>query len=398
MSAKGRRPPGGSAAREPDGPPRGRTRECEARTSFVRPQAWGDHLANDTLLRALRREPTPYVPVWLMRQAGRYLPEYAKLRARAGSFMALATNPSLATEVTLQPLARFPLDAAILFSDILTIPDAMGLGLAFSEGEGPRFARTASDERAIAALAVPDLARLRYVFDAIGEIKRALAGRVPLIGFAGSPFTLACYMTEGRGSADFATIRQLAYARPDLVDRLVRVNADAVAAYLSEQVHAGADALMLFDTWGGLLSPAAFRRFSLEPMRSVLARLPSHVPTIIFTKGALASLPAIVDSGAACVGLDWTADLAKARREFGDRVAIQGNLDPLALLADAASVERAAADVVAAAGSAPGHVFNVGHGLVPATPPDNVAALVDTVHRVSDRRASRPENRVPRAN
>jgi len=206
MSAKGRRPPGGSAAREPDGPPRGRTRECEARTSFVRPQAWGDHLANDTLLRALRREPTPYVPVWLMRQAGRYLPEYAKLRARAGSFMALATNPSLATEVTLQPLARFPLDAAILFSDILTIPDAMGLGLAFSEGEGPRFARTASDERAIAALAVPDLARLRYVFDAIGEIKRALAGRVPLIGFAGSPFTLACYMTEGRGSADFATI------------------------------------------------------------------------------------------------------------------------------------------------------------------------------------------------
>jgi len=355
-------------------------------------------LANDTLLRALRREPTPYVPIWLMRQAGRYLPEYATLRARAGSFMALATNPSLATEATLQPLARFSLDAAILFSDILTVPDAMGLGLAFSEGEGPRFARTASDERAIGALAIPDLARLRYVFDAIGEIKQALAGRVPLIGFAGSPFTLACYMTEGRGSADFATIRRMAYARPDLVDRLVRVNADAVAAYLCEQARAGADALMLFDTWGGLLSPPAFRRFSLEPMRSVLARLPSRVPTMVFTKGAFASLPAIVDSGAACVGLAWTADLAKARREFGERIAFQGNLDPLALLADSASVERAAADVVAAAGPAPGYVFNVGHGLVPGTPPDNVAVLVDTVHRLTVRGPSMDANRVPRAN
>ena len=381
-------PSGGSAAGEPEGPSRGRTPECEARGACDRPQAWGgQRLINDTLLRALRREPTPYVPVWLMRQAGRYLPEYAALRARAGSFMALATNPSLATEVTLQPLARFPLDAAILFSDILTVPDAMGLGLTFAEGEGPRFARTAADERSITALSVPDLARLRYVFDAVGEIKRALAGRVPLIGFAGSPFTLACYMIEGRGSADFASVRRMAFARPDLLERLVRVNADAVSAYLGEQARAGADALMLFDTWGGLLSPAAYRRFSLAPMRAILTRLPPGVPTIVFTKGGTASLPAIVESGASCVGLDWTADLADARRRYGDRVAFQGNLDPLALLTDAESVERAAAAQVADAGTAPGYVFNVGHGLVPGTPPDNVAALVDAIHRASARDA-----------
>ncbi len=368
MSAKGRperefSSPGGSAA--------------------AKPQAWGDHLTNDTLLRALRREPTPYVPIWLMRQAGRYLPEYAALRARAGSFMALATNPSLAAEVTLQPLARFPLDAAILFSDILTVPDAMGLGLRFAEGEGPRFARTAADEQAIAALTVPDLARLRYVFDAIGEIKRALAGRVPLIGFAGSPFTLACYMIEGRGSADFATVRRMAFARPDLLDRLVRVNADAVGAYLAEQARAGADALMMFDTWGGLLPPAAYRRFSLAPTCSILARLPAGIPTILFTKGAAHSLPAIAQSGVACIGLDWTADLGDARRRFGGRVAFQGKLDPLALLGDPGSVERAGAVLFADSGSAPGYVFNVGHGLVPATPPENVAALVAAVHRAS---------------
>ena len=344
-----------------------------------------DMLANDTLLRALRREPTPHVPVWLMRQAGRYLPEYTALRARAGSFMALATDPSLAAEVTLQPLARFPLDAAILFSDILTVPDAMGLGLSFAEGEGPRFARRTDDERSINALTVPDPARLRYVFDAVREIKRALAGRVPLIGFAGSPFTLACYMIEGRGSADFAKVRRMAFARPELLERLVGVNADAVAQYLQEQVRAGADALMLFDTWGGLLSPSAYRRFSLAPMRTILARLPPGVPTILFTKGAAASLPAIVDSGAACVGLDWTADLSAARRQFGERVAFQGNLDPLALLTDAASIERAAVELVAAAGPAPGYVFNVGHGIVPATPPDNVAALVQAVHAASHR-------------
>jgi len=337
-------------------------------------------LQNDTLLRALRREPTAHVPVWLMRQAGRYLPEYAALRARAGSFMALATTPSLATEATLQPLARFPLDAAILFSDILTVPDAMGLGLSFAEGEGPRFDRTTADERTIAALTAPDLGKLRYVFDAVGEIKRALGGRVPLIGFAGSPFTLACYMIEGRGSADFQTVRKMAFARPDLLDRLVAVNAEAVARYLTEQMTAGADAVMVFDTWGGLLTPDAYRRFSLGPVRTILARLPPHVPTILFTKGAAASLPAIVDSGASCVGLDWTADLANARRRFGERVAFQGNLDPAVLLTDPVAVARAAATVVASAGSEPGYIFNLGHGILPATPPANVAALVDAVH------------------
>ena len=338
-------------------------------------------LANDTLLRALRCEPTRYVPVWLMRQAGRYLPEYAALRARAGSFMALATTPSLAAEVTLQPLARFPLDAAILFSDILTVPDAMGLGLSFVEGEGPRFARTSADERTIAMLAVPDLAKLRYVFDAIGEVKGALAGSVPLIGFAGSPFTLACYMIEGGGSADFAAVRKMAFARPELLDRLVAVNADAVAQYLAAQVSAGADALMLFDTWGGLLSPSAYRRFSLEPMRGVLARLPPHVPTIVFSTGAGASLPAIVECGASCIGQDWTADLADARRRYGARVALQGNLDPLALLTDPETIERAALAVVEAAGPAPGYIFNLGHGVVPATPPESVDALVRAVHQ-----------------
>jgi len=340
-------------------------------------------LANDTLLRALRREPTPYVPVWLMRQAGRYLPEYAALRERAGSFMALATTPSLATEATLQPLARFPLDAAILFSDILTIPDAMGLGLSFAEGEGPRLAHTVADERAIAALAAPDPARLRYVFDAVSQIKRALAGRLPLIGFAGSPFTLACYMIEGRSSPDFATVRKLAFARPDLLERLVAVNAQAVADYLREQINAGADVVMLFDTWGGLLSPPAYRRFSLDPMRAILARIPPHVPTIVFSKGAASALAAIVESGASCVGLDWTVDLADARVRHGARVALQGNLDPLALLTDPATVQHAAAALVQAAGPAPGYIFNLGHGIVPATPPENVAAVVAAVHAAS---------------
>jgi uroporphyrinogen decarboxylase len=342
-------------------------------------------MQNDTLLRALRREPTPYVPVWLMRQAGRYLPEYAALRARAGSFMALATTPSLATEVTLQPLARFPLDAAILFSDILTVPDAMGLGLSFAEGEGPRFTRTTADERSISALVPPDLARLRYVFDAVAEIKRALAGRVPLLGFSGSPFTLACYMIEGGGSADFSSVRRMSYARPDLLDRLVGVNTEAVIAYLREQIAAGADAVMLFDTWGGLLSAASYRRFSLEPMRRILAALPAHAPTIVFTKNGGNALSHIVDSGASCVGLDWTVDLGEARSRYGDRVAFQGNLDPLALLTDPPTVERAATALVSEAGGAPGYVFNLGHGIVPATPPEHVGVLVDAVHAASGR-------------
>ncbi|MCC6195599.1 MAG: uroporphyrinogen decarboxylase [Burkholderiales bacterium] len=338
---------------------------------------------NDTFLRALRREPTPYTPVWLMRQAGRYLPEYNATRTRAGSFLALAKNPDLATEVTLQPLARYPLDAAILFSDILTVPDAMGLGLSFAEGEGPRFARPLRDDAAIRALAVPDMRELEYVFATVAQSKRELAGKVPLIGFAGSPFTLACYMIEGSGSADFATVRRMAYSRPDLLSHLVDVNARAVVQYLHAQVERGADAVMLFDTWGGLLSYEAYRRFSLAPMRAVVAGLASRVPTIVFTKGGGAWLRDIADIGASCVGLDWTVDIAAARADVGARVALQGNLDPLVLLTDPATVAREARAVVRAAGAAPGHVFNLGHGIVPGTPPENVAALVEAVHATS---------------
>jgi uroporphyrinogen decarboxylase len=346
------------------------------------------NIKNDTLLRALRREPTPYTPVWLMRQAGRYLPEYNATRARAGSFMALAKNPALATEVTLQPLARFPLDAAILFSDILTVPDAMGLGLHFAEGEGPRFERTTADADAIAALAVPDMAKLSYVFDAVSEIKRGLAGSVPLLGFAGSPFTLACYMIEGRGGSDFATVRRMAYARPDLLQRLVDINAQAVTAYLDEQIARGADAVMIFDTWGGLLSAAAYRKFSLAPMRSILAALKpgadgEPVPTIVFTKGGGQWLDEVAASGASAVGLDWTVDIARARAAVGTRVALQGNLDPAVLLTDPDTVVREATAIVRAAGPAPGHIFNLGHGIVPGTPPANVGALVAAVHRES---------------
>ena len=342
-------------------------------------------LENDTFLRALRREPTPYTPVWLMRQAGRYLPEYNATRARAGSFLALAKTPSLATEVTLQPLARFPLDAAILFSDILTVPDAMGLGLYFADGEGPRFERTAADEAAIARLEVPDMAKLRYVFDAVREIKRALGGRLPLIGFSGSPFTLACYMIEGAGSPDFASVRRMAYGRPELLQRLVTINARAVAAYLNEQIVAGADAVMIFDTWGGLLSAPAYRAVSLASMRAVLGALQPapdgrHVPTIVFTKGGGQWLDELATCGASCVGLDWTADIAAARQRVGSRVALQGNLDPLVLLTDPGTVRREAAAVIHAAGPGPGHIFNLGHGIVPATPPENVAALVAAVH------------------
>ncbi len=346
-------------------------------------------MQNDSFLRALRREPTPHTPVWLMRQAGRYLPEYNATRAKAGSFMALAQDPSLACEVTLQPLERFPLDAAILFSDILTVPDAMGLELSFAEGEGPRFARTTADEASIARLDVPDMAKLRYVFDAVATIKRALAGRVPLIGFAGSPFTLACYMIEGHGSSDdFASVRRMAHARPDLLAKLVDVNARAVTMYLTEQVRAGADAVMIFDTWGGLLTCDAWRRFSLGPMQRVLRGLAqadggARVPTIVFTKGGGAWLAELADCGADAVGLDWTVDLAAARRAVGDRVALQGNLDPIVLTTDLACVVRETERVVRAAGTAPGHVFNLGHGILPKTPPEHVAALVETVHRVS---------------
>ena len=345
-------------------------------------------LANDRFLRACFREPVDRTPVWLMRQAGRYLAEYRATRARAGSFMGLATNPAFATEVTLQPIDRYGFDAAILFSDILTVPDAMGLGLTFAEGEGPRFARPVRDEAAVAALAVPDLERLRYVFDAVASIRRALAGRVPLIGFAGSPWTLACYMVEGGGSDDFRLVKTMLYARPDLLHRMLAVNADAVAGYLNAQIDAGAQAVMVFDSWGGALADGAFQTFSLAYTRRVVERLRREadgrrVPVIVFTKGGGPWLESIASSGADVVGVDWTVDLARARARVGERVALQGNLDPMVLFAPPDAVRAEVARTLAAYGAGPGHVFNLGHGISQHTPPEHVAALVDAVHAQS---------------
>jgi uroporphyrinogen decarboxylase len=345
--------------------------------------------ANDTLIRALLRKPTPYTPVWLMRQAGRYLPEYNATRARAGSFLALAKTPALATEVTLQPLARFPLDAAILFSDILTIPDAMGLGLYFVEGEGPRFERPLRDPAAVAKLAAPDpAAELRYVTDAVAEISRALRGSVPLIGFAGSPYTLACYMVEGGASEDFRTVKSMLYAEPRLLHRILEVNATAVAALLCAQIEAGAQVAMIFDTWGGSLTGPAYREFSLAYIERVLAAVPREregaaVPRIVFTKGGGQWLEAIAASGCDCVGLDWTVELGAARRRVGDEVALQGNLDPAVLLAPTEAIRNEVAALLASYGRGAGHAFNLGHGISQHTPPENVAELVRAVHELS---------------
>ena len=349
-------------------------------------------LHNDSFLRACLREPTDHTPVWLMRQAGRYLPEYRATRAKAGSFMGLATHPDFATEVTLQPLERYPLlDAAILFSDILTVPDAMGLGLNFAQGEGPRFAHPVRDEAAVARLAVPDLDRLRYVFDAVASIRKALAGRVPLIGFAGSPWTLACYMVEGAGSDDYRLVKTMLYRRPDLMHRILEINADAVAAYLNAQVDAGAQALMIFDSWGGVLADGAFQTFSLAYTARVLRQLRRdsegrRVPHIVFTKGGGLWLDEIAGCGADVVGLDWTVNLGAARERVGGRVALQGNLDPNVLFAEPQQVAAAAVAVleqfgVPQAGS--GHIFNLGHGISQHTPPESVAALVGAVHEHS---------------
>ena len=343
-------------------------------------------LVNDTFLRACRREATDHTPVWLMRQAGRYLPEYCATRAKAGSFMGLATNVDYATEVTLQPLERYPLDAAILFSDILTVPDAMGLGLSFAQGEGPRFASPVRDEAAVAALAVPDMAKLRYVFDAVTSIRGALGGRVPLIGFSGSPWTLACYMVEGAGSDDYRLVKSMLYARPDLLHRILAINADAVATYLNAQIDAGAQAVMVFDSWGGVLADGKFQTFSLAYTRHVLDKLNRSVPAIVFTKGGGPWLEEIAATGADVVGLDWTISLKRARTRVQDRVALQGNLDPMVLFGGEAAVRAEARRVlddfgVPNVGS--GHVFNLGHGINQHTPPAAVAALVDEVHRHS---------------
>jgi uroporphyrinogen decarboxylase len=345
-------------------------------------------LKNDTLIRALLREPTPYTPVWIMRQAGRYLPEYNATRARAGSFLGLAKNPDLATEVSLQPLARFPLDAAIVFSDILTIPDAMGLGLGFAEGEGPYFERPLREERAIRALTVPDLGALRYVFDAIAQVRKALAGSVPLIGFSGSPFTLACYMIEGRGKTGFPAVKAMLRDRPELLHHVLDANCRAVIAYLNAQIEAGAQVVMLFDTWGGTLSRPEYLEFSLAYLRRVVAGVQreqagARVPNILFTKGGGAWLEAIADTGCDAVGVDWTQDLGDARARVGNRVALQGNLDPEVLLKGPQAVRDGVAAVLKSFGRGPGHVFNLGHGITQATTPENVAALVEAVHQAS---------------
>lgn len=363
-------------------------------------------LKNDSFLRALLRQPTDHTPVWLMRQAGRYLPEYNATRKRAGSFLALCKTPELACEVTLQPLARYPLDAAILFSDILTVPDAMGLGLYFAEGEGPRFERPLRDEAAVAALASPDPNdSLRYVMDAVRTIRQALDGRVPLIGFSGSPWTLACYMVEGGGSDDFRTVKTMLYSRPDLLAHILQVNAKAVADYLNAQVEAGAQALMIFDSWGGALADGAFQKFSLGPIRQVVERLhlerdepivdaqgrPAgtrrvRVPVIVFTKGGGLWLEEIAATGCDGVGVDWTVNLGQARARIGERCAVQGNLDPMVLMASPEQVRGEALKALESWGvpqTGFGHVFNLGHGISQFTPPDNVTALVEAVHAYS---------------
>jgi uroporphyrinogen decarboxylase len=354
-------------------------------------------LVNDSFLRACLRQPTDYTPLWLMRQAGRYLPEYRATRARAGSFMGLATSPQYATEVTLQPLDRYALDAAILFSDILTVPDAMGLGLSFAEGEGPRFAHPLRDEAAVARLAVPDMDKLRYVFEAVASIRKALAGRVPLIGFSGSPWTLACYMVEGSGSDDYRLVKTLMYSRPDLMHRILDINAQAVSAYLNAQIDAGAQAVMVFDSWGGVLADGAFQRFSLYYTQQVVALLQRErdgrrVPCIVFTKGGGPWLEAIAGIGADVVGVDWTVNLGAARASVGSQVALQGNLDPNVLFAPPEVVRDQAIATLdsfgppqRADGRWDGHVFNLGHGISQHTPPEHVAALVEAVHSHSRR-------------
>ena len=346
-------------------------------------------LENDRFLRALLREPVDRTPLWMMRQAGRYLPEYREIRAEAGSFMNLCTNPELACEVTLQPLRRYAMDAAILFSDILTVPDALGLGLYFSEGEGPRFERPISTAAEIHAL---DPARaaseLGYVMDAVSLIRKELKGSIPLIGFAGSPWTLATYMVEGGSSKDFAKVKSLAFNEPELMHQLLSKLATSVAAYLSEQIRSGAQAVQIFDTWGGALSHNAYREFSLRYMTEIIEQLPREadgrkVPVIVFTKGGGQWLEAIADCGADAVGLDWTTDIGAARERVGDRVCLQGNMDPTLLNASPERIRDEVAQILTSFGEGSGHVFNLGHGITPGINPDHVAAMVDAVVELS---------------
>lgn len=347
-------------------------------------------LKNDRLLRALRRHPVDVTPIWIMRQAGRYLPEYRKVRARAGDFRTLCTTPELACEVTLQPVLRYPLDAAILFSDILTIPDAMGLGLSVVEGEGPRFDRTVRTAVDIDRLRVPDPGtELRYVMEAIRLVRRELDGRVPLIGFAGSPWTLATYMVEGRGTREFAEVKRMLYRAPALLHRLLAILAESVTGYLRAQAEAGAQALMIFDTWGGMLSAQGYQEFSLRYLSVIVNALRSRgtdaVPVIVFTKGGGQWLEAIADTGADALGIDWTTDIGNARRRIGARAALQGNLDPAALYGTREAIRTEVGRILDAYGAGSGHVFNLGHGITPDIDPDNVAALIEAVHELSAR-------------
>jgi len=346
-------------------------------------------LQNDRLIRALLRQPVDVTPVWMMRQAGRYLPEYLKVRKEAGSFMDLCTNPELACQVTMQPLERFPLDAAILFSDILTIPDAMGLGLYFETGEGPRFkkpVRTAAD---VNALGVPDPeTELRYVMDAVRLIRRTLDNRLPLIGFSGSPWTLATYMVEGSSTKTFSHVKGMLYSEPQLLHRMLDTVARSVTSYLNAQIAAGAQAVMIFDTWGGVLTPDDYRDFSLQYMQQIVSGLTREtdglqVPVVLFTKGGCQWLEAMADTGADALGIDWSTDLAMARKRVGDRVALQGNLDPAVLYAPPDIIREKVAEVLGRFGKGSGHVFNLGHGITPDVDPENAGALVNAVHELS---------------
>jgi len=346
-------------------------------------------LQNDLFLRALMREPIDRTPIWIMRQAGRYLPEYREVRAQAGDFMSLCRNPELACEVTMQPLRRYKLDAAILFSDILTVPDALGLGLYFETGEGPKFKRPVRTAREIHNLPVPDVADdLGYVFDAVRTIRKELDGQVPLIGFAGSPWTVGTYMVEGRSSRDFKTIKGLAAEDPAVLETLLDTVAETTTNYLNAQVEAGAQAIMVFDTWGAALEPDDYRRFSLASMQKIVDGLTREsdgrrVPVILFTKGAGPLLADMVGTGCDALGVDWTTDLATAREYVADKVALQGNLDPATLRESPEEIRQGVADTLASYGTGPGHIFNLGHGITPDIDPEHLGVLVDAVHEFS---------------
>ena len=346
-------------------------------------------LKNDVFLRALMRQPVSRTPVWIMRQAGRYLPEYREVRGQAGDFMSLCRNPELACEVTLQPLRRYKLDAAILFSDILTVPDAMGLGLHFITGEGPKFKNPVRTADAIRDLHVPDVEKtLGYVFDAVRTIRRELNGEVPLIGFAGSPFTVGTYMVEGSSSREFPNIKALAKDAPDVLDHLMNIVAETTTEYLNAQIDAGAQAVQIFDTWGAALEGDDFRRFSMASMQKIIDGLTREkdgrqIPVILFTKGAGPLLTDLAETGCDALGVDWTTDLATARKYVDDKVALQGNLDPATLRESPEVIRQGVADTLASYGKGPGHVFNLGHGITPDIDPDNLGALVDAVHELS---------------